>query len=100
MPSLSVASSCDAAVDIPIGAGDSAGGRGKRERGGVGLVVGGTGPAERMEVVIPVRSLSDLALGGEPLLARGGDDRRSDGFEPDVVSGDRLALPILTIARP
>src|SRR6266566_6613689 len=52
-----VASGHDAAVDVPDGAGDPAGGRGEQEGDGVGQVAGGADPAQRVEAVEAVQGL-------------------------------------------
>src|SRR4029453_1904717 len=84
-PGSLVASGHDAAVDVPDGAGDPAGGRGEQERDGVRQVAGRTGPAERVQAVEAVQGLVELVVGNEPLVDRGGDDGRGDRVDPDVV---------------
>jgi hypothetical protein len=60
---LSVASGHDAAVDVPDGAGDPAGGRGEQEGDGVRQIAGGTGPAERVQATALLDYVADRASG-------------------------------------
>ena len=69
-PGCLVAAGHDAAVDIPDGAGDPAGGRGEQEGDGVGQVAGGAGPAERVEGVEAVQGRLEL-VGRDELLVMG-----------------------------
>src|SRR5436190_21252548 len=84
----SVAPGHDAAVDVPDGAGDPAGGRGQQEGDGVGQVAGGAGPAERVQAVEAVQGLHELVGRYEPLVDRGGDYGRCDRVDPDVVGAE------------
>src|SRR5204862_7974766 len=82
-----VACGHDAAVDVPDGGGDPAGGRGEQEGDGVGQVAGGADPAQRVEAVEAVQGLVELVLGDEPLVQRGGHDGGGDRVDPDLVRG-------------
>src|SRR6185437_16635565 len=82
-----VASGHDAAIDVPDGAGDPAGGRGEQEGDGIGQVAGGADPAERVEAIEAVQRLVQLVGRDEPLVDRGGHDGRSDRVNPDLVRG-------------
>jgi hypothetical protein len=65
VPGWLVASGHDAAVDVPDGAGDPAGGRGEQEGNGVGQVAGGADPAKRTDAVEAVQGRIELVLENE-----------------------------------
>src|SRR5215469_2586214 len=86
-PGWLVAPRHDAAVNVPDGAGDPAGGWRQQEGDGVGQVAGGTDAAERVEAVEAVQGLVELVLRDETLVDRGRDHRWGDRVDPDVVGG-------------
>src|SRR6201996_8118162 len=84
-PSMSIASGRDAAVHVPDGAGDPAGGGRQQERDRVGQVANGAGAAQWVKGVKAVQCRLQLVLGHELLVDRGGHPGRGDCIDANLV---------------